>query len=929
VDDRALPAAEQAPIAREEDAFERDAAAAAFALYSALFRRIPATDDPAEWAGVFRAIEASLAAVFPLTGMIPVLCYGDAHSSRVPPCFHLYLPTDGAYEAVYIAGTQMLCHDPDGTWDDLPAAVAGREPTPLESALLERQARSVFFLAPGVPANSDGRVGLGALLALYHTSPAQFRPFHRRVAEHLGPVLLSLLTNVHLSHERRRRALHGRIISQVGAEAIASLPSPAALYQRVVELIQRYFQFYDVAVFQVEWGSEELILGFHAGDYPHYTTMDYRQSVHQGILGHVARSGETYVANDVLSDPIYFNAFPSETSIRSELTVPITFQHVVFAVLDIQSQDVGDFDHYDVESVELLCHLLTRILETADSFEQTRLLKEFTTRALDTIPSAVAVLDQDYRIAYASEQFGTLLDREVLSLLYEPIDAVCSPFLVESEGLHALLEQLSTLDVCGFLSEVRLNESPQSRIVDIRVAKTQEEPSRYVLILDDVTARVHQLEQLAMLQNLGHQLQGTLDLEALLRAVLTCVTAGPGFGFNRAVVFLLDEDDRVLVERLHIGPASHEEAARIWQQLGMKRLEDYLHAAREAGSPEPVQLAARYVRIPVTDEDLGEVAKWSAPFVVRSDEPSSSRLVNSLRHLSEAPEVGIIPLLARSRLVGVILADNMFTRQPVSDRTLQTLSAFASQAALAVSNAVAYRRLEEAFEQLQTARSQLLQHEKLAIIGQLATHVAHEIRNPLVNIGGLARRIVKTGGDTDFSRRAEIIVREVERLELILKDVMDFASPMSFEFQAVDLRELVGGVLSLLEETAMDAGVHMRLEAPAELPSARGDPRRLEQAILNLAKNGIEAMAQGGSLTFRISADSESVVLAVQDTGTGIRPADQSHLFEPFFTTKKHGSGIGLAVTRNIIQQHGGTVEAHSAPEQGTTFTITLARFHS
>lgn len=813
---------------------------------------------------------------------------------------------------------------------DLRAAVEGADARPVEELLLARDACSMMAI-PIVYESSDSERSV-AVIVMFSSDPGTFTDADRSAAQHLVPSLTLAIRMVALGIEHAQREFHTRIISQVTAEAIRDVPDAGSLYHRVAGLIHSAFAYYDVAIFEVEWGTQELILAAHRGDYRPYLDLDYHQSVHVGILGYACRSGRPYLASDVLIDPHYYNAFPSANAIRSELAIPIKQNDLVLAVLEVQSQEPGAFDRYDVESLEVLCQLLSRIREAAEDYAEMNRVKNFNSQILDAVPSSVVVLDETFHVVYANAQFCALRETDLISILFQPADAVFPAHVMEAGGLRELLESLVGVQGCGFLSEVKLHEHVVSRIVDIRVCMTWDDPPRYVLILDNVTARANQVKQLKMLQSLGQELQRTLDLQSLLRAILTCVTAGPGFALNRARIFLRDEKDMVLEERLDIGTSDPEEAHRIWGSLAERPLEDYLRHAQEDGtvSQDAVRFTGRNLRIPVSKEELDQLLRESRPFVLIRGEEHPMELVRYLRNLSDADEALIIPLCSRNAVLGIILADNLITREAISDRTLDTLGTFAVQAALAISNARAYRQLEQAFTDLSIARDKLSQSEKLAIIGQMGANVAHEIRNPLVSIGGWARRIAKTTAEDATRERIGIIVHEVARLEAILTEVMDFAAPFSFSFQTVHLEPLVRRVVSLLENADDHEGtaaIRMSVEAADGVPAVRCDPRRIEQVLINLAKNAMEAMGGSGKLVFGVSADDAYVSLAVSDTGSGIAPEALEKLFEPFFTTKRHGTGLGLMITRRIIEHHGGQLEAESESGQGTTFTVRLPRF--
>lgn len=906
-----------------------------------LVQEEPAEDTP--WRGTFERLASALQEFLPFDGMTPILVLRQTLGDESAPLFRaFFLDEDplGGGEALHIVedcptlNAAYTLKTPQGC-PDLLEAVGGREPYPFEQALIERDARSVLVLPVGSePTDVDD---VAVLLVFYSAQPHVYDEHAYALARALQAPLLVGLRHLHYRQNLLRRQRHARIISEVSAEVIRQLSSPEELYHRVVRLICRHFAYYDVAVFRVEWDTQELRLAAHEGDYRYYLDLSYRQSVHIGILGHVARTGKSYITNDADSDPLFYAAFPTDIHIRSELAVPIKLDELVLAVLEVQSTDAGAFDVYDVESLEVLCQILSRAIQTANYFDQIRELKEFNSQILDTMPSSVLVLDESFQALYANEQFCAMLGKELASILYQPIDAICSDHLVETAGLRELLEGMSNVHVCAFLTEVRLSADPTSRIVDIRVCKTWDSPGKYVLMLDDVTTRVLQLQHMKMLQELGEQLQRTLDLESLLHAILTCVTAGPGFGFNRAMVFLTTPDEKLLEEWLHIGPTSHEEAIRIWNAIGSQPLEVLLASLP---SKSEVRLAARRIALETSPDELRELFEWRVPFLVRRGELSSSPLVARLRQLSDADEMVLIPLCSRDRVLGVILADNAFTRQAVSDRTLQSLSAFASQAALAIANAIAYSELAHTVEELERTRDELLRTiaelqatrdklvhaEKLALIGRLGASVAHEIRNPLVSIGAWARRILKTTQEPTTKERIEIIVREVSRLEVILRELMDFASFSALERKRVSLVAVVRQVVSLLAASASEAGVRIVCDTPESLPEVVGDASRLEQVILNLSKNAIEAMPYGGTLTIRLYEDSSFIVCEVHDTGNGIDPEQLEHIFEPFFTTKRHGTGLGLMITKQIVEQHGGTIQAHSVVGVGTTFLIRLPR---
>jgi hypothetical protein len=208
----------------------------------------------------------------------------------------------------------------------------------------------------------------------------------------------------------------------------------------------------------------------------------------------------------------------------------------------------------------------------------------------------------------------------------------------------------------------------------------------------------------------------------------------------------------------------------------------------------------------------------------------------------------------------------------------------------------------------------------------MAAHVAHEIRNPLVTIGGFARTLSRQTQDANtIKSTTTIIADEVIRLERILADVLDFTRLPSSSRQSVDLNHIVRDVCNLLHGEAEANKVTLERNLDAALPNMQLDPVQMNQLLVNLMRNGIQAMATGGKLevsTMRLSPLKHRLV--VGDTGCGIKPELMDNIFTPFFTTKPHGTGLGLAICRHIVNEHGGEITVQSEPDKGTRFIVDL-----
>jgi signal transduction histidine kinase len=244
-------------------------------------------------------------------------------------------------------------------------------------------------------------------------------------------------------------------------------------------------------------------------------------------------------------------------------------------------------------------------------------------------------------------------------------------------------------------------------------------------------------------------------------------------------------------------------------------------------------------------------------------------------------------------------------------------------------------RMQEQIKRHELER-QVEQAEKLASLGQLAAGLAHEIGTPLTVISGNAEYVLMHLGD-DHPRRAELreIIRETDRIAGLIRRLLDYARPKPLTVASLDLNALAREAAGVLARQAENAGVHVRLDLNESLPPVPGDGGQLEQVLVNLGLNAIQAMPHGGTLTIgtrrtlRRSRSGPSRPMAsvtVADTGVGIPAKDRGEIFKPFFSTKpaREGTGLGLAVCQRIVGDHGGDIRVRTRVGHGTTFTLRL-----
>lgn len=246
-----------------------------------------------------------------------------------------------------------------------------------------------------------------------------------------------------------------------------------------------------------------------------------------------------------------------------------------------------------------------------------------------------------------------------------------------------------------------------------------------------------------------------------------------------------------------------------------------------------------------------------------------------------------------------------------------------------------HEELEQSYLQLQDAQEKLIQAEKMASIGRLASRIAHELRNPIQGIKmglELLRHDVSDMAECEtfqqtFNTNIYHINAEITSVERIVKDLLEYARDMKFEFSETDLNGVISGVIFNMKERLQEAEITVEAHY-GEIGAMTADGIRLRQMMLNFVQNSLEAMEFGGTLTIATTlADENLIQLTVQDTGSGMTPEQQQRIFEPFFTTKEKGVGLGMSIVHRIIEAHHGAIDVKSERDHGTLFTILLPRY--
>ncbi len=465
-------------------------------------------------------------------------------------------------------------------------------------------------------------------------------------------------------------------------------------------------------------------------------------------------------------------------------------------------------------------------------------------------------------------------------------------------------------------------------------------------------ARRHEkrVKQLSTLWELNKALLTSVNFERIVQMTLTAITIGEGLGFNRAMLFMVDEKEQVLEGTLAVGPDSAEEAGRIWPTLSQKKepLLDLITRLPSQGN-SLLNSIVKGLRIPLEQEQciLSRTVLEGRPFNIQLPQSEEAWLQTRCErgchlgsevgcyvseHLSRDPRVysfATMPLWGKGKVIGVILVDNLYNRNPITDEDIQYLSMFTHQAGMAIENVLLYRNLEEIHRELKETQSLLVHREKMAALGELCNSVAHEIKNPLVSVGGFARRLYRAIQDEAPEKRyAQSIMIEVGRLERILDDLYNYTRNGSMVYQECDLKNILEDTLSMVSEKFDDEGMVIVKEFAEDLPKIDGDYHQLKQAFFNMIGNSYQAMDGKGTLSIRIHPISKNgssfIRVEVEDTGKGIDPENLHNIFNPFYSTKDGRLGLGLPIVHKIIISHQGQIEVDNHPGESVTFIVTL-----
>jgi two-component system sensor histidine kinase HydH len=453
------------------------------------------------------------------------------------------------------------------------------------------------------------------------------------------------------------------------------------------------------------------------------------------------------------------------------------------------------------------------------------------------------------------------------------------------------------------------------------------------------------LKEQTILYDISRAVQTSTQLEHGLWIILSGITMGEAGGFNRAMVFIINESTNTLRGFMGLGPDSSEDAFRIWTQWGKKKKNMLQWMVNEADKDEYKNSSfnqfVQGLNFPIRPDEniLVETVLKETSFNV-TDAGNHPLVSDDFFQALQTSAFATVPLIAHKEVLGVILVDNRYNGNPISEEQLRLLTRFATHAGWVIENSRLFTKLLDTNRELLSTREQLVQSEKLAALGEISAEVTHEIKNPLVSIGGFARRLEnrikvlseKYEHEKELEKIAEyskIIRSEVSRMEKLLTNILEYSKAGILERVPCNINKLIEEVVDLFKSgfSMKDITVHFHPEK--DIPLLNLDKIQVKQVLINLIFNAMESMPSGGNLTIKATPETyvggqKVITLSIEDTGGGIPRDIYENIFNPFFTTKSTGTGLGLSISRKIIEMHGGTIRVENNIGQGVAVYLHL-----
>lgn len=492
----------------------------------------------------------------------------------------------------------------------------------------------------------------------------------------------------------------------------------------------------------------------------------------------------------------------------------------------------------------------------------------------------------------------------------------CPTFLNDLNQLHDDANPLAPVLV-SFLAEYRRQKTQIQSLVSF---------------LDNKTLEIR------FLHELGYVLQSSVDLDEVLSVALTAITAGKGFGMNRAFLLLCDREEGMLKGYLGLGPRNLEEASRVWSEIlqndmDLQTLAQNFRLNKLSSERAKFHDVLEQLTIPLSNKDhiIIKALDGKRPIMVEG----------AFHHPDVPPELAnllgvdtflLMPLISRNRRVGLIIADNCITHRTITEEDMHSLETFGFPVAFAIERASLYDKLQvelnrvtEAGKKLKEQQELIVRMENMALVGRITSSIAHSVRNPLMIIGGFARSMLKNSLESDPRRTfIESIVAETRQLEGVLDEILNYSDSLYPTKDFWDVSQLVETAVRDTADTLKSLGYVTGYSPGYELSPVYIDFKQLSYCLRTVLQNDIMSSSDDRSIAISSESSQEGIILRIEDHSRPISQAELDHLLVPFSETRDLGAGLGLALCKTMLEKQGIPFVAQADEHDGIRYTITL-----
>jgi len=518
----------------------------------------------------------------------------------------------------------------------------------------------------------------------------------------------------------------------------------------------------------------------------------------------------------------------------------------------------------------------------------------------------------------------------------------CPNILADEEGGLLSSKQRRILEKCVdcalFSRDVARSSERGNALAPVLALLNQEYQHQKTQIQSLVSFLDSKTLEIRFLHELGSVLQSSMDLDEVLSVALTAITAGKGFGMNRAFLLLMDREQGLLKGHLAIGPRNIEEASQAWDEiarndLDLKSLAQNFRLSKITSERAKFRDVLDQLIIPVSNSNhiLIRALDSRHPLLVEHAfrnpdvDPDFARLLGVDTFL-------LMPLVSRNRRVGLIIADNFITHREITNEDLRLLETFTFTVAFAVERAALYERLQvelnrvtEAHDKLKEQQELIVRMEKMALVGRITSSIAHSIRNPLMIIGGFARSILRNTPSTDPKRDfIESIVKEARQLESVLDDILNYSDSLYPTRDFWDANQLIESTLRDMQPVLIERDCQCSFVPNPGLPLVYIDFKQLSYCVKTLIMSDMDGRS-GDRISIELKGCDDSVLIVIDNQDRNISSEQLEEMLTPFSATSEMGTGIGMALCRTMLEKQGITLDVKARPQGGILYTMKLS----